>query len=262
MKTNAELRKQARHLYWSNRGLLWIVYALLIVSNLIWSLLHHYWIHNTILVFILDLILHWMITPFMLFGTYMAQLTIWHGKTVSFIHFFDFYRPPYQFSSVCFAVLASSYLYLLSLFNIFVQSYSPFTQVWAIVTAAIYLCVLVLYFWLLLRMFLFPFLFINDPDRSIWMQIKSSFKLMKGKGKRLFWYGVTIYLPIIIIYIAIIWLELQYAVKSSGAIDAYLVSMLLFSMVNIIFLPGIDMALVGYADKLLKSDEIKGVINV
>lgn len=253
MTINAAIRKEGRRLYWRNRRLLWMIYAMITLCNLIWNLVVRYLITDPMLVLVTDFLYHLAVIPFMLFGLYQVQLSLWHGEKATFGSVFAFYKPPYQPRKVIAASLYATLAYPLLFLAAIIPIPNPLTQTQALILLAVMLYLAVMVVWIFLRLFLFPFLFIQNADGGVFSLIRRSFRLMKRKVLPLLWFGLTVFLPLILWFVADVLIRHQYRTQSAQAIDIGLLIMVFQAVLYVFILPAIDMPLVGYADRLLQA---------
>lgn len=255
MMTNAQLRKQARRLYGEHHNFFWSFYAIVVVCNLVWNLTDRYLIPDNTLRIVLSILYHLVLTPFMVFGVYHVMLSLLSGEKLPFSQVFVFYRSPHKPDNVIMASLLMNGFSILITLTGLVPISDTLSPTQALILLAVFLFAVIIILWLSLRLFLFPILFVKDSNQGFWTQAKHSFAHMKRKTKRLLWYGITAYLPMILVYIFIIWVFFQYYFNSARSMDIYLILYPFQAFIGLFLYPYIDLSLIGYADQLLKANE-------
>ena len=242
--TNAQIRKRAWHLYGKNFALLWGIFALIapttsfinwlskrIAMPGIWSSLSYTAISL-------------LLAPILVLGLLHVSLRLVQHKKASFSQLFDFCKSPRQ--------LASSYIVLV-LLNSPVVLLASITSHSAddisVMGASLVLIIFVT--WMYSRLFLFPYLFVSKQDGTVWSQLTSSFRYMKGHVGATIWFSITAIYPFLIYFLLLIILIVARVLvfPTTSFISWY--SVLLSWVPSIFLLPFSALSLAGYANLLL-----------
>ena len=248
MQSNTVLRKRAFKLFWQNRGMLWTIFLMFAVVNLLWYAVKTYLIGND-----LPEIIYQLVTmPVMILGLYHLLLYLTRGKEAPWSMLFEFVKSPKLLTKV----LAVGLIWQLPNIIVHFLSLSGLPTIHQLELAIFVLVVMIvaglLILWVLLRLFLLPYLFVSNPKESVPEMIKASFRMMKGQVRHLLWYGVTVY-----------WWGFALLMGANAIISSLfvvntpvikqLVWQVVISMILVLLNPYLNLAMTGYANNLLPS---------
>ncbi len=243
MQKNAVLRKRAFRLYWQHRGILWAIFLLFAAVNLLWYAVQTFLIGN----YLLESIYQLVMTPVMILGLYHLLLRLTRGGEARWSLLFDFVRSPKEVPKVLAIGLIwqfpSFIAHLSGLFGIPVIHQQELAIFVLVVTLVVGLLIL----WIMLRLFLLPYLFVTNPQESVLVMIKSSFRIMKGQVRHLLWFGITVYWWSFALFAVILLLFPSLSLLNSSG-SSQLIWKLITSFIIAIFNPYFSLALAGYAN--------------
>ena len=250
MQTNAVLRKRAFRLFWQHRGMLWMIYFLFALANLLWYSVRVFLIEND-----LPEIVYQLVTAsVMVLGVYHLLLRVTRGGKVRLSMLFDFVKS----SEAVPKVLAVCFIWQFPLFVAFLFSLAGMPVIHqkelAIFVLIVMIVAILLIIWIKLRLFLLPYLFVLNPQDSVPGMIKSSFRIMKGQVKHLIWYGITVYWWAFALFIGVS--AFFYSLLIDNTPWSRLLIQLILSLFLALLNPYFGLAFAGYANEMLVSKKI------
>ncbi len=248
MQTNAMLRKKAWHLYFKHRGMLWIIFLLFAVVNLLWYMVKTYLIGNDLPQIIYQL----MTTPVMTLGLLHLLLHLTRGKEARWPMLFEFVKSPKLLPKVLTVGLIWQLPFTIVYYSILFGMPTIHQLELAIFVSVVTIVAVLLYLWIMLRLFLLPYLFVTNSKESVPEMIRTSFRMMKGQVRYLIWYGITVYWWAFALLIGALLLFPSLALVNtsvSGQLMRQATIMLFVVLLN----PYYSLAFAGYANKLLSS---------
>ncbi len=261
MQTNSTLRKRSFHLYWKNREVLWPAFLLFALTSVVWFVIQTYLIQGNLLKDTLNFVYQLALTPITL-GLYHMLLHLVRGGEISLPMLFTFVRRPQRLRKLCAACLFIQLpVLIISLLTLsldivdreIIQTDQATALSGGIVAAGLVIT------WLSLRLFLFPYLFLSDPKETIITLVKSSFQTMKGRVRRLIWFGITVYWWSILLLAAFMALSsalfspMNLLKAENAATPERLLYQLGLSLVMALLNPYLYLALAGFANEQMKS---------
>ncbi len=258
MQTNAILRKRSFRLFWRNRGMLWAIFLLFALINFSWGMIQNYLLKNALLSNSLFLVYQVGLAPIMNFGLTHILLRIVHGSEVNMTMLLDFVKPPQVLKRVYTASLIVNFPYLIILLTNILGTPSVETrEQFYLLLAAVFVAVSII-FWIMLRLFLLPYLFITKPNENISALVKLSYQRMKGKVKHLIWFGITVYFWLILLLIGLsVMLSKLISYEAGKAGGQHPLVILIFFMTFALLNPYISLSLASYANELLPEEDMK-----
>ncbi|HPJ01244.1 MAG TPA: hypothetical protein PKU80_00185 [Candidatus Limiplasma sp.] len=250
--TNAMLRKQAWKAYCENRGQLWIVFALTTVLNFGWGAIQRFLLPSNALVSLVGHLYGLAILPITVFGMIHVLLRLVQGKSIKASMIFDTFKAPFHLLKLYAAGVVTLFPIILLAISNLTGMPAITTGLGLIVYLVIALCLIFLYIWFSLRMFLFTYLVVLDPEESLRAQIKISFRTMKKRLWRLIWFSITITFPLILLLVLIISLTIQYMYQPdvlNRLSDLFLIAN---PVLTIFYLPYVYLSYTAYATSLLE----------
>ena len=254
MQTNAMLRKRSWRLYWQHRGMLWTIFLLFAVVNLMWYAVQTFLLNNSLLESLLSIVYQLVTVSIMILGLYHLLLRLTRGKEARWSMLFDFVKSPKGLPKVLavgliwqFPIIIVHFLSLSGLPTIHQLELAIFVLVVTIVAGLLIL-------WIMLRLFLLPYLFVTNPQESVPEMIKTSFRMMKGQVRHLLWYGVTVYWWGFALLIGALLLFPSLSLVNTS-VSGQLIRQTVIALVMALLNPYFSLALTGYANKLLSSEK-------
>ncbi len=253
MQTNAMLRRHTFQLFWQNRGMLWMISFLFASVNLLWYAVKTYLIGNDLPEIIYQLVM----MPVMTLGLYHLLLHLTKGKEARWSMLFDFVKSPKLLPNV----LAVGLIWQIPAFIVHYSSLFGMPTihqlelaifVWVVTIAAGLLIM-----WIMLRLFLLPYLFVTNPKESVPEMIKLSFRMMKGHVRHLLWYGITVYWWGFALLVGALMLFPSLSLANTS-VSAQLIRQVVMMLIISILNPYFSLAQTGYANELLPSGNEKG----
>lgn len=162
--TNAMLRKQAWHAYWRNRGQLWLLFLLTTALNTAWYYVQQYLLAGVALGSLIGLLYSLSVLPVTYFGLTHVLLMLLQGKKTRLPMLFDTFKAPFHPLKLYAAAAVTLFPFLLvtvvSLAGIpAINSTFGLVSYFAVSMSVIFLLV-----WFMLRMYLFPYLVVLQPE--------------------------------------------------------------------------------------------------
>jgi len=220
-------------------------------------LMNYVFPRNEYLASVVAFLISFAATPVTSFGMYRIVLRLMRGKKAEFTMLVNFLNPPHRLAKVYVASLVMHFSYFATLFITHFSSWITNLIGQGIATIILLLCLFIAYFWILLRLFLFPFLFITAPDESIWSLIQASFRRMKGEVRHVLWFEITAVFPIILAYTVFIVISVMHTYHTGSQLFSTLSINLIIYLIALFFLPYFNLCIAGYADGLLNPDVSK-----
>jgi hypothetical protein len=246
MKKNAELRKQAIRLSWQNRGILWEIFLLVAVINMLWCAVRTFLIGNDLL----EIVFQFVTSPVMVLGLFHLLLCLTRGVKVRWSILFDFVKSPKVVSKALIVGAIWQFPYVVFFYLKNAGTPVIHQKEVAIFVLVVTLAAGLLALWIMLRLFLLPYLFVAMPHEGMSAMMKSSFRIMKKHVRHLLWYGLTVCGWALALFIGIILLVPSFFVGSMyGQFVSQLIAILFFAL----FGPYCGLALAGYANEMLSS---------
>ena len=254
MQSNAVLRKRAFRLYWQHRGMMWAIFLLFALVNLLWSAVQTYLLNNSLLESLLGIVYQLVTVPIMLLGLYHLLLRLTRGGQAQWPMLFDFVKSPEVLPKVLtvglirqFPIFIVNFSSLFGIPTIYQQELAIFVFVVALVAGLLIL-------WIMLRLFLLPYLFVTNPKESVLGMVKSSFRMMKGQVRHLLWYGITVYWWAFALLIGAM-LLFPSLVLANTSVSGQLMRQVVLWLIMAFLDPYFSLALTGYANELLSSEK-------
>ncbi len=255
MQTNAALRKQAWKTYIHNRRQLWTLFLIFTVLTTGRYALQRYFLPAGSLSSVIYQLCSFVVMPFTTFGLDLVLLRLIRKKKTTVAMGLDPLRAPfhplktYAASTVLILpTLAITFFTVLDL-----QAPETITLTQLIVQLILILGIIILGIWVSLRLFLFPYLFVTQPDAGIWELLKTSFQKMKGQVRHLLWFVITVTFPVAIVVIVMIVLFFNNIYQPNIAQTALTVFLISNALVSLFVLPYFYLAYTAFANNLLLS---------
>ena len=249
--TNAMLRKQAWKAYSQNRGQLWIVFALTSALNFGWNALQRFVLPSNTIVSLIGLLYSLAILPITYFGVNHVLLHLIQGKRIKAFMIFDTFKAPFHLLKLYAAgVITLSPLFLFSI--MYLIGFPPITTNSGMIAYFFFVLFMIfLYICFVLRMFLFSYLVVLDPEAGLWQHIRTSFRNMKKRLWRLIWFSITVTFPLILLFILIISLTIHYMYQpdiTRRLTDFFLIAN---PILFVFYLPYVYLSYAAFANSLL-----------
>jgi hypothetical protein len=257
MQANSILRKRAFRLYRQNRGILWAAFLIFTLVNALWYEVRTYQIQNILAGYILNIVYQLLIAPVMSLGLYHMLLRMINGDKAELSMLFDFVRTPKVFFMALAVGLATLIPDLLILIYSIVASVmiAEMTRDQTTILTMITVAVFGVGIWMMLRLFLLPYMYVSNPQESVMSLVSSSFTAMKGQVGKLIWFEITVFflpalLVIVLLYMINPLVNLSFILIDK---DSRYVFQLITSLFMVLVSPYFDLAFAGYANELLES---------
>ena len=253
MQSNAVLRKRAFKLFWQNRSMLLMIFLLFALVNMIWYAVKTYLIGNSLPEVIYQLVM----TPVMTLGLFHLLLHLTRSKEARWSMLFDFVKSP----KVLKKAMAVGLLWQLPILIVHYSSLFGMPTIHqlelAIFVWVVTIVVGLLIMWIMLRLFLLPYLFVTNPKESVPEMIKLSFRMMKGHVRHLLWYGVTVCWWEFALLVGALMLFPSLSLANTS-VSAQLIRQVVMMLIITALNPYFSLALTDYANELLPSGNEKG----
>lgn len=254
MKKNTVIRERAFRLSWRHRGLLLTIFFIFAVVNLLWYAARTYLIENYYLESLLSIAYQLVTAPVMSLGLIHLLLRLTKRGEARWPMLFDFVRfskeMPKVFSVSFFYIFPSFIFLVIDLFSLPAMKTQAQYSAFLILLVPVFCFV----FWLDLRLFLLPYLFVLNPGESAAALMKLSFQRMRGRVRHLIWFGITVYWWSFALFAVILLLVPSLSfVKSSGSSQP--VRQLITTLIMALFNPYFCLAFAGYVNELLVSEK-------
>ena len=253
MQTNAALRKRAFRLYGENRKTLWPAFLLIALTNLIWFMIQTYLLQTDLMRNTLSIVYQLVLAPITL-GLNLMMLRLVKGSEARLSMLFDFFQRPQTLRKVyaaCLFIQLPSLLITLFLSVIDAEGVQPSQALLLLggtLAAGFFIT------WLSLRLFLFPYLFVLSPEEKITALVKASFQIMKGRGRRLIWFYITVYFWLFLFFVgyALVSPPIHVFEAVNAALPQRMLVQLSISLVSILLNPYFYLAMAGFANEQMK----------
>ncbi len=255
MQTNAALRKQAWKTYIHNRGQLWTLFLIFTVLTTGRYAMQRYLLPAGSLSSVISLLCSFVVMPFTAFGLDHVLLRLIRRKKTTVTMGLDPLRAPFHqlktYAASTVLILPSLVSTFLSVSSLQAPEISTLTQLIALLFFV--LGIIILGIWVSLRLFLFPYLFVTQPDAGIWELLKTSFQKMKGQVRHLLWFMITVTFPVAIVVIVMIVLFFNNIYQPNIAQTALTVFLIFNALVSLFVLPYFYLAYTAFVNNLLLS---------
>ncbi len=255
-QANRLLRSRAMSLYWLNRGLLWSVYFLIAGLQYLWTAAEALVSAGAVAGSIANFVFFILTLPLTTLGTDLVLLRLFRGKVASLSQAFSFYKTPKTLRkalvAVIFADISTIIANVLAFFmkKTSIMHWPDHVLLYALaVIAAVAMMV-----WLSLKLFLFPFLYVDNPGERLIPLVKMSFRKMR---KRM-WRTIGFFLQTIwwILLVAVLLLLLFYGFVANPAWQSSLLGSLINEAAGLcvyaLVFPYVELAMAGYAARLME----------
>ena len=227
--------------------MLWTIFLLFALVNLLWYVVKTYLIGNDLPQIIYQL----MMTPVMTLGLLHLLLHLTKGKEAPWSMLFDFVKSPKLLTKVLAVGLIWQLPFIIVYFSILFGMPTIHQLELAIFVSVVTIVAVLLYLWIMLRLFLLPYLFVTNPQESVPEMIRSSFRIMKGHVRHLLWYGITVYWWGFALLIVALLLFPSFLANTS--VSGQLMRQAAIMLFVILLDPFYSLAFTGYANELLPS---------